>query len=70
VVHRGELLDEPSEALDAPAAARLLAGVREFDPRAALVIALHDRQSLALSWIPASSLLIRNLATPLSPAAA
>jgi ATP-binding cassette subfamily C protein CydC len=46
------LLDEPTEALDAPTAARLLAGVRSFDPRAALVIALHDRQSLALPWTP------------------
>jgi ATP-binding cassette, subfamily C, bacterial CydC len=46
------LLDEPTEALDAPTAARLLAGVRDFDPRAALVIALHDRQSLALPWTP------------------
>jgi ATP-binding cassette, subfamily C, bacterial CydC len=46
------LLDEPTEALDAPTAARLLAGVRDFDPRAALVIALHDRQSLVLPWIP------------------
>jgi ABC-type transport system involved in cytochrome bd biosynthesis fused ATPase/permease subunit len=46
------LLDEPTEALDAPTAARLLAGVREFDPRAALVIALHDRQSPVLPWTP------------------
>jgi ATP-binding cassette, subfamily C, bacterial CydC len=46
------LLDEPTEALDAPTAARLLAGVREFDPNAALVIALHDRQSLVLPWAP------------------
>jgi ATP-binding cassette, subfamily C, bacterial CydC len=46
------LLDEPTEALDAPAAARLLAGVRDFDPRAALVIALHDRQPLVLPWTP------------------
>jgi ATP-binding cassette subfamily C protein CydC len=46
------LLDEPTEALDAPTAARLLAGVRQFDPCAALVIALHDRQSLALPWTP------------------
>ena len=48
------LLDEPTEALDAPTAARLLAGVRNFDPRAALVIALHDRQSLALPWTPSA----------------
>jgi ATP-binding cassette subfamily C protein CydC len=46
------LLDEPTEALDAPTAARLLAGVREFAPHAALVIALHDRQSLILPWTP------------------
>jgi ATP-binding cassette, subfamily C, bacterial CydC len=46
------LLDEPTEALDTPTAARLLAGVRAFDPTAALVIALHDRQSLALPWTP------------------
>jgi ATP-binding cassette subfamily C protein CydC len=46
------LLDEPTEALDAQTAARLLAGVRDFDPRAALVIALHDRQSLVLPWTP------------------
>jgi ATP-binding cassette subfamily C protein CydC len=46
------LLDEPTEALDAATAARLLAGVRDFDPSAALVIALHDRQSLVLPWTP------------------
>jgi ABC-type transport system involved in cytochrome bd biosynthesis fused ATPase/permease subunit len=46
------LLDEPTEGLDTPTAARLLAGVRAFDPRAALVIALHDRQSVALPWTP------------------
>jgi ATP-binding cassette subfamily C protein CydC len=46
------LLDEPTEALDAPTAARLLAGIRDFDPRTALVIALHDRQALALPWTP------------------
>jgi ABC-type transport system involved in cytochrome bd biosynthesis fused ATPase/permease subunit len=46
------LLDEPTEALDAPTAARLLAGVREFNPNTALVIALHDRQSLVLPWTP------------------
>jgi ATP-binding cassette subfamily C protein CydC len=44
------LLDEPTEGLDTPTAARLLAGVRAFDPQAALVIALHDRQSPALPW--------------------
>jgi alpha-D-ribose 1-methylphosphonate 5-triphosphate synthase subunit PhnL len=48
------LLDEPTEALDAPTAARLLAGVRHFDPRAALVIALHDRQSRVLPWTPSA----------------
>ncbi len=46
------LLDEPTEGLDAANAARVLAGVREFDPGAELVIALHDRQSLALPWTP------------------
>ena len=46
------LLDEPTEGLDTPTAARLLAGVRAFDPSAALVIALHDRQSPALPWTP------------------
>ena len=46
------LLDEPTEGLDAPTAAQLLAGVRQFDPNAALVIALHDRQSLILPWTP------------------
>jgi ATP-binding cassette, subfamily C, bacterial CydC len=48
------LLDEPTEALDAPTAVRLLAGVRDFDPRTALVIALHDRQSLVLPWTPSA----------------
>ncbi len=46
------LLDEPTEGLDTATAARLLAGVRAFDPGAALVIALHGRQSLALPWAP------------------
>jgi hypothetical protein len=32
----------------------LLTGVRDFDPRAALVIALHDRQSLVLPWTPSA----------------
>jgi ABC-type transport system involved in cytochrome bd biosynthesis fused ATPase/permease subunit len=50
------LLDEPTEGLDTATAARLLAGVREFDPRAALVIALHDRQSPALPWTPSARL--------------
>jgi ATP-binding cassette subfamily C protein CydC len=44
------LLDEPTEGLDTPTAARLLAGVRAFDPGAALVIALHGRQSPHLPW--------------------
>jgi ATP-binding cassette subfamily C protein CydC len=39
------LLDELTEGLDAPTAVRLLAGVRDADPNAGLVIALHDRQS-------------------------
>jgi ATP-binding cassette, subfamily C, bacterial CydC len=46
------LLDEPTEGLDTATAARLLAGIRAFDPSAALVIALHDRQSPALPWTP------------------
>lgn len=46
------LLDEPTEGLDIPTAARLLAGVRAFDRTAALVIALHDRQSPVLPWTP------------------
>jgi ATP-binding cassette, subfamily C, bacterial CydC len=46
------LLDEPTEGLDTPTAARVLAGVRAFDLNAALVIALHDRQSPALPWTP------------------
>lgn len=46
------LLDEPTEGLDTPTAARLLAGVRAFDPTAALVIALHDRQAPELPWTP------------------
>jgi ATP-binding cassette subfamily C protein CydC len=50
------LLDEPTEGLDAPTAARLLAGVRDFDPNTALVIALHDRQSLVLPWRPTDRL--------------
>jgi hypothetical protein len=43
---------EPTEALDTPTAARLLAGVRAFNPSAALVIALHGRQSPVLPWTP------------------
>jgi ATP-binding cassette subfamily C protein CydC len=46
------LLDEPTEGLDTATAARVLAGVRAFHPSAALVIALHDRQSPALPWTP------------------
>jgi ATP-binding cassette subfamily C protein CydC len=48
------LLDEPTESLDTATAARVLAGVRAFDPSAALVIALHDRQSPALPWTPSA----------------
>jgi ATP-binding cassette subfamily C protein CydC len=48
------LLDEPTEALDTPTAAQLLAGVRAFDPYAALVIALDGRQSRMLPWTPTS----------------
>ena len=46
------LLDEPTEGLDTDAASRLLAGVREFDPQAALIVALHDRQAPLLLWAP------------------
>jgi ABC-type transport system involved in cytochrome bd biosynthesis fused ATPase/permease subunit len=48
------LLDEPTEGLDLPTAERLLAGVREFDPDAAIVIALHGRQSPVLPWTPSA----------------
>ncbi|MEA2590927.1 MAG: ATP-binding cassette, subfamily bacterial CydC [Actinomycetota bacterium] len=44
------LLDEPTEGLDAPTAARLLGGVRSLLPNAVLVVALHDRQSVSLPW--------------------
>jgi ATP-binding cassette, subfamily C, bacterial CydC len=53
------LLDEPTESLDAATAARLLAGVRAFDPNAALVIALHDRQSRVLPWTPTARVELR-----------
>lgn len=46
------LLDEPTEGLDTATAARLLGGVRAFDQNAALVIALHGRQSPTLPWTP------------------
>jgi ATP-binding cassette, subfamily C, bacterial CydC len=52
------LLDEPTEGLDTPTAARLLAGVRAFNPDAALVIALHDRQALQLPWTPIAHLML------------
>ena len=42
------LLDEPTEGLDAPTAARLLGGVRSLLPNAVLVVALHDRQPVSL----------------------
>ena len=48
------LLDEPTEGLDLRAAERLLAGVREFDPDAAIVIGLHGRQSPVLPWKPSA----------------
>jgi energy-coupling factor transporter ATP-binding protein EcfA2 len=51
------LLDEPTEGLDAATAARLLAGVAEFDPNAALVIA-HGRQSPVLPWTPTAHVLL------------
>jgi ATP-binding cassette subfamily C protein CydC len=53
------LLDEPTEGLDAPTADRLLAGVRYSDPNAALVIALHDRQSLILPWTATARIELR-----------
>jgi ATP-binding cassette subfamily C protein CydC len=60
------LLDEPTEGLDTATAARLLAGVRAFDPSAALVIALHDRQSPALPWTPTARIeLAPATATPI-----
>jgi ATP-binding cassette, subfamily C, bacterial CydC len=46
------LLDEPTEGLDITTATRLLAGVREFDPAVALVIALHNRQFPGVLWQP------------------
>jgi ABC-type transport system involved in cytochrome bd biosynthesis fused ATPase/permease subunit len=46
------LLDEPTEGLDTQTAARLLCGVRAHDSTAAIVIALHDRQSLDPPWAP------------------
>jgi ATP-binding cassette, subfamily C, bacterial CydC len=46
------LLDEPTEGLDASTAARLLCGVRAHNASTAIVIALHDRQSLDTPWTP------------------
>jgi ATP-binding cassette subfamily C protein CydC len=57
------LLDEPTEGLDTATAARVLAGVRAFDPSAALVIALHDRQSPALPWTPTARVELAPAAT-------
>ncbi len=48
------LLDEPTEGLDLSTAERLLAGVRAFDRGAAIVIALHGRQSPGLPWTPST----------------
>jgi ABC-type transport system involved in cytochrome bd biosynthesis fused ATPase/permease subunit len=48
------LLDEPTEGLDLRAAERLLAGVREFDRDAAIVIGIHGRQSPELPWMPSA----------------
>jgi ATP-binding cassette, subfamily C, bacterial CydC len=56
------LLDEPTEGLDTATAARLLAGAREFDPSAALVIALHDRQAPLLPWTPTARVALRRAA--------
>jgi ATP-binding cassette, subfamily C, bacterial CydC len=58
------LLDEPTEGLDTPTAARLLVGARAFDPSAALVIALHDRQSPVLPWTPTRRIELRAGRTP------
>jgi ATP-binding cassette subfamily C protein CydC len=58
------LLDEPTEGLDTPTAARLLAGARAFDPGAALVIALHDRQSPVLPWTPTGRIALHAGGTP------
>jgi len=64
------LLDEPTEGLDTATAARLLAGVRAFDPSAALVIALHDRQSPALPWTPTASIELAPAPAPRTPSIA
>jgi ATP-binding cassette, subfamily C, bacterial CydC len=61
------LLDEPTEGLDAASAMRLLAGVRAFNPSAVLVIAVHDRQSLALPWTPTSRIELAAVTDPLRP---
>jgi ATP-binding cassette subfamily C protein CydC len=64
------LLDEPTEGLDAATAARLLAGVRAFDPRAALVIALHDRQSPCVPWTPTARVALARAAATRAPSLA
>jgi ATP-binding cassette subfamily C protein CydC len=53
------LLDEPTEGLDTATAARLLAGVRVFDPTASVVVALHDRQGSVLPWAPTAHIELR-----------
>jgi hypothetical protein len=58
------LLNEPTEGVDTPTAARLLVGARAFDPGAALVIALHDRQSPVLPWTPTGRIELRAGRTP------
>jgi ATP-binding cassette subfamily C protein CydC len=63
------LLDEPTEGLDSHNASRLLAGVRRFDPGAAVVIALHDRQSPTLPWRPTAHLELVRLPTSTAPTA-
>jgi len=64
------LLDEPTEGLDTATAARLLAGVRAFDPSATLVIALHDRQSPTLPWTPTAHVELARAAATHTPSRA
>jgi ATP-binding cassette subfamily C protein CydC len=43
------LLDEPTEGLDAPLAARVLQGIRAHLPNAALLIAAHRPEEIAFA---------------------